>query len=94
MRLARSKKQTKTIIVRVRRYSGFTGGQNYYHHADVICHSKKEALEAAKEGRVKNWRLIDKFDTTDRDYEYYEVLYLVTEEEAKRPHTPSRKKPK
>lgn len=47
---------SKTIIVRIRRSYGNKGGSNYYHHADVICQSKKEALEAAKEGRIKNWR--------------------------------------
>lgn len=79
---------SKTIIVRIRRSSGYKGGSNYYHYADVICQSKKEALEAAKEGRIRNWRLIDRFDTTSKNYKEFEVLYKVDSGKAKNPRKP------
>ena len=82
----------KTIIVRIRRESGCKGGSNHYHHADVICKSKKEALEAAKDGRVRNWRWIDRFDKASKTYEHFEVLYTLKANEATNPHRPISKK--
>lgn len=82
------KKAKKTITVRVRRYSGHVDSPNYYHHADIICKSKAEALAAAREGRVTNWRWIDSFDTSSSDYEDYEILYTLHPGEAENPRKP------
>jgi hypothetical protein len=72
-------------VFRIRRYSGYAGGCNYYHHADVIAPTWNSALKAAKEGRVRNWRRIDSFDTSDSNYCYYKYLYVVHESEQERP---------
>ena len=75
-------------IYRIRKYSGYKGGANYYHHADVIERSRKRALKAAQEGRVRNWRWIDTFDTASKNYIEYEILYTEHPELAKRPERP------
>lgn len=80
------------MIVRVRRLSGYAGGSNYYHHADIVCKNKKEAIKACKEGRVANWRWIDTFDTSRTDYLKYDILYEVTETQSKSPMIPMEKK--
>mgnify|MGYP003425740218 FL=1 len=76
------------MIVRIRRHSGKAGGENYYHHADIICNNYREALRACSENRVKNWRWIDTFDTCEKDYVRYEVSYRVSEESARNPQNP------
>lgn len=81
-------------IFRVRRYNGTKGYSNYYCHADVITSTKQSALNAAKQNRVINWRHIDKFDVAESDYCYYEVLYRVLPNEAKRPKRPLNKEEK
>lgn len=82
------KKARKTITVRVRRYSGYVDSPNYYHHADIICKSKAEALAAAREGRVTNWRWIDRFDISSSNYTEYEVLYVLRPGEGENPRKP------
>jgi hypothetical protein len=77
------------IIVRIRRISGYAGGSNYYHHADIICRSVAEALLAAKEKRVQNWRMIDIFDTSNKDYSEYISLGKISADGAKMPHRPT-----
>lgn len=74
-------------IWRIRQYSGSKGGSNYYHHADVIAPKWWMALRAAKEGRVQNWRWVDRYDTSDTDYVSYEYLYEVTDD-AREPRKP------
>lgn len=66
---------------RIRRCTGTKNGANHYHHADVLAPTWQQALRAAREGRVQTWRWIDKFDTSDEDYEEYEYLYKVGIEE-------------
>jgi len=80
------------MIFRVRKLSGNIGGSNYYHHADVICKDKKEALKACEEGRVINWRWIDTYDTSIKDYVEYNILYEVAESQSKNPMKPLEKK--
>lgn len=68
-------------VWRIRRQSGYAGGFTYYHHADVMASTWWQALQAAKEGRVKNWRWIDRFDEDcSKDYTEYEYLYRVSED--------------
>ncbi len=76
------------MIVRVRRISGIEGGRHDYHHADIICKNKKEALVACKNGSVSNWRWIDSFDVCKKSYVKYDVLYEVDEKIAENPETP------
>lgn len=64
----------KKAIYRIRQYSGRKGRPNFYYHADVLAYNGKEALKAAREGRVHNWRWIDSFDTATRDYCSYALL--------------------
>lgn len=80
------------MIVRVRKSSGVIGGSNYYHHADIICKNKEQALKACVEERVINWRWIDTFDTSLKDYVKYSILYEVTENQSKNPMKPLEKK--
>ena len=75
-------------IYRIRRHSGHKGGTNFYYHADVIARSKKSALKAAQEGRVRNWRWIDTFDRAHETYTYYEFLYTEDAKWAKNPQRP------
>lgn len=72
-------------IFRIRRYSGISGGLNYYHHADVISKTWQTALAAAKRNKVNNWRKIDAFDKSNKTYENYEYLYMVSEDLAEKP---------
>ena len=76
------------LIYRIRRCSGAKNESNYYYHADVIARSSRLALRAAKDGRVCNWRWIDRFDTADRDYLTYEFLYRLNSDEAENPQLP------
>ena len=82
-------------IYRVRRYLAYAGASNYYHHADVIAPNPQSAMKAVKERRVYNWRWIDRFDESDRDYERYELMYRVVPEEwshhVAKPYTPEEK---
>ena len=48
----------KTNTWRVRREWAVAGEQTMWHHADVIAESREEALQAAEEDRVDNWRWI------------------------------------
>lgn len=64
-------------IYRIRWYYGNEGGSNHYSHADVIAPRGSLALQAAKEGRVFNWRQFDAFDSASKDYSEYELLYRV-----------------
>jgi len=80
------------MIFRVRRSKGVSGDSNYYHHADIICENKQEAIKACKEDRVTNWRWIDTYDTCIKDYVEYIVLYEVTENQSKNPMKPLEKK--
>ncbi|KKU51698.1 MAG: hypothetical protein A3H69_00810 [Candidatus Sungbacteria bacterium RIFCSPLOWO2_02_FULL_47_9] len=70
-------------------YSGTKGGSNYYHHADVVSRNHHLALKAAKEGRVRNWRWIDTFDTASKDYRTYELLGRIEPDGAKNPRRPT-----
>jgi hypothetical protein len=82
--------KTNEKIFRIRRWSGFEGGSVYYHHADVVATSRREAMTAARENRVTNWRTIDKFDTTNTTFAEFEFLYRLDPKEAKlfaRPRT-------
>lgn len=48
-------------------------------------------MKAVREGRVHNWRWIDRFDVAQEDYQEHELLYRVDECEARkaqRPFTP------
>jgi hypothetical protein len=72
-------------IYRVRRYSGQKGWSNYYHHADIITPHWSKAMSAAKRGFIKNWRWIDTFDVSDKDYESFELLGAVTREQSEKP---------
>ena len=81
-------------IFRIRKYSGYEGGSNYYHHADVIEKKWYLALRAAKEGRVYNWRWVDTYDTSKKTYEYYEYLGIINEEWARNPQKPKAAKRK
>ena len=74
-------------VWRIRKYCGKAGGSNYYYHADVIAPHWQTALKAANDERVKNWRWIDTYDSTDEDYCYYEYLYQVSDNPRK-PATP------
>jgi len=58
-------------------WSNGNGNSNYAHHADVVAPHWATALKAAKEGRVRNWRWIDTWDSSDEAYEEYEYLYPV-----------------
>lgn len=69
-------------MYRIRMCSGSKGGRNHYHHADVIARDRQGAMRAAREGRVRNWRWIDSFDTADKTYTHYEFLYRLDESEA------------
>lgn len=80
------------MILRIRRSTGVSGDSNYYHHADIICENKQEALKACKERRVVNWRWIDTYDTCIKDYVEYIILYEVTESQSKNPMKPLEKK--
>lgn len=75
-------------IYRIRRHSGEKGGSNYCAHADVIARSKKNALKAAKENRIRNWRQTDTWDQSDKNYLYYEYQRIVSADEAKRAERP------
>ena len=86
--LARQAREAQLPVYRIRRYSGHAGGSNHYHHADVMARDRHEALRAAKEGRVANWRWIDTYDTCDKTYCRYEYLYPLKRCEAKRPAKP------
>lgn len=75
--------ESKLVVIRVRRSSGIGGGANYYHHADVLVKNEEEALLAAKEGRIKNWRQIDRFDKTDASYEEFESFGEIDDSQAR-----------
>ena len=75
-------------IYRIRHYFGIKGRSNHYFHADVVASSGALALKAAREGRVRNWRWIDTFDTAPKDYSRYELLYCVDAKNAKQPRAP------
>jgi hypothetical protein len=68
-------------IIRIRRTLDSKDGSRYYHHADVIVLSEEEATQAANEGRITNWRWIDRFETgSTSDYVEYELYPLdITE---------------
>lgn len=70
--------ERQPCIIRIRRHFAEKGGKHYYHHADVIATSSADAMRAAVEGRVKNWRHIDSFLVGETEgFLYYEVLYKV-----------------
>ncbi len=75
-------------IFRVRMYSGYKGGSNYYHHADILETHYMKALTAAHQGRVCNWRRVDSFDTAQEDYVKYEYLGMVNFDESRNPMRP------
>ena len=75
-------------IFRVRMYRGDKGGSNYYFHADIITTHYKKALAAARQDRVRNWRWIDTYDTSDRDYKSFEYLYIVEPFQARKAARP------
>jgi hypothetical protein len=75
-------------IYRIRRHRGHTDGPHTYFHADVYARNWWSALRAAKQGRVLNWRWIDTFDRSDTTYVWYEFLYRVDPESARRPDRP------
>lgn len=82
-------------IYRIRRCIGYKGGSNYYDHADVIASCWSAALKAAREGRVRRWRQVDKFDDSDETYLEFEYLYRVNPEGYNvKPQTPDKKRPK
>lgn len=65
-------------VFRIRRIACYSaGGSNYYHHADVKAATYREALRAAQEGRVQNWRSVDCFDSSDQPYMEFEYLYRL-----------------
>ena len=74
-------------VYRIRKIWAVAGGQNHYSHADVIAPHWATALKAAREDRVTNWRAIDSFDHSDKDYTEYEFLCAVTGQ-ALRPREP------
>ena len=84
-------REVRLRVYRIRRFSGRAGGSNYYDHADVVESHWTRALQAARQGRVTNWRRIDRFDTSDEDYCYYEHLYAVDEADAEDPQPPSQR---
>lgn len=81
---------SKTQVYRIRKCSGYAGGSNWYHHADVISTNWQTAMKAAREGRVSNWRWIDRFDSTDETYVEFEYLYIVDERSWDRPEKPAK----
>ncbi len=76
------------IVVRIRMCSGSKGGANCYHHADVVVRKVEEATEAAEEGRIVNWRPIDKYDRSKSDYRYYELLGEIDPSQARKMRKP------
>lgn len=81
-------------VYRIRRCSSEGGGaQQFYHHADVIAASAREALEAAQDFRVTNWRTLDRFDSSDEPYLYFELLRGVEPHEVKKPARPLAARP-
>jgi len=75
-------------VFRIRMYSGRAGGSNYYHHADVISTHYQTALKAAREGRVTNWRWVDRYDSCEESYREYEYLYCFPIGEGEREREP------
>lgn len=73
------------IIVRVEKEINSKDYRTLKYHADVKCEDAKEALKAATEGLVKNWRFIDSYDTSSISYTTYKVLYVVNEDQAVKP---------
>lgn len=56
--------------------------------ADIIGTHYMRALKAARDDRVKNWRLIDTFDNSNKDYMDFEYLGIIEKSEAKNPQKP------
>lgn len=84
----------KDKLYRIRCCFSKGGGQpNFYYHADVIAPSGRAALAAARDFRVTNWRSVDRFDSSDTAYEYFELLYEVEPESRKRPARPLETRP-
>lgn len=76
-------------VYRIRKCSSNgAGASNFYEHADVIAPSAQDALAAAIDFRVTNWRLVDRFDSSDDAYAYFELLYGVEPEEVHHPRKP------
>lgn len=92
-RLRRKQREYEKLkCFRVRRYSGHKGGSNHYYHADILAKTWHEALRAAKEDRVLNWRRVDTFDMAEETYCRYEYLYQVDRCCAKHPRKPLNKR--
>jgi hypothetical protein len=57
-------------VYRIRKcWSRGGGGSQHYYHADIDAPNAQTALRAAVEGRVQNWRHVDRYDSSDEPYE-------------------------
>lgn len=59
---------TNMPVFRIRMQSSTIGSQHEARHADVIADSSEEALLAAQQDRVQNWRLMASWDRSSTNY--------------------------
>ena len=68
--------QPGETVIAVDRHVGRKGGPNIVDRADIIARNQRQALKAAQEGRVTNWRQLDTFDTAGSDYEAFSAFVV------------------
>lgn len=90
----RTVEKQRMTVVRVRMLWGVAGGSNYYHHADVLVKDEEEALEAAREGRITNWRWIDTYDSTSESYKEFELIGRISRSGARNVRRPIAAEPR
>jgi len=77
---------------RVRKCCSLGGGKpQFYFHADIIARRPSDALKAARQGKVLNWRRVDCYDWSEDPYESHFLLYRVHDSEARNPAKPAKK---
>lgn len=85
-------KKKKLKIFEVRKSCARKGGAHLRYHAEIIASHYTQALQAAREGRVGNWRNVDSFGISREEYQRFNYLGIVSEKQAKRPEKPRAKK--
>lgn len=69
------------------------GTSNFCHLADVIAEHARDALIAAQNGLVRNWRFDDQFDRSDEAVELHIFMGEIQPRLAQNPSAPTGKRP-
>jgi hypothetical protein len=96
VRAAAKQKEAALPAFLIRRSSSAGEGRSHYHHqAFVRARDQDEALQAARDGRVQNWRFVGQFDKSAVAYVDFEYMGESTTDEradAEAPAKPARKR--